>query len=166
MVAPSRVLLNPFHAGAPLGTCASAGAGGVLQIRGLRGNGGVAAVSSRAGPGRDVAVAVEPHGGDALGLGRVRSRELRFAVRVGADPREDVVAAEFEVARDLGDGDAAAASRERFLEDRDLRRGVGWGGWGGVGTVIVGPRRGRKDGSIRIALEDGVLGSGDASATR
>ena len=65
----------------------------------------------------------QPHRRNLLGLGRVPLGELGHAVRVGLDPREHVVAPELELLGDVRDGHLPAATRERALENLDLRGG-------------------------------------------
>ena len=65
----------------------------------------------------------EPHRRHLLGLGRVPLGEFGHAVRVGLDPREHVVAPELELLRDVRDGHLPSATRERALENLDLRGG-------------------------------------------
>ena len=123
-VAPRRVLTYPLYAGAPLGTCLAPGAlrryagprvvlAAVVAI-----DAADASSSRRSKSGRSRAAPSPPSRAGAGTAG-----EFGHAVRVGLDPREHVVAPELELLRDVRDGHLPSATRERALENLDLRGG-------------------------------------------
>ena len=101
----------------------------------------------------------QPHRRNLLGLGRVPLGELGHAVRVGLDPREHVVAPELELLGDVRDGHLPAATRERALENLDLRGGELGRDWYLRGRLL--DKRNTFDDVNAVATHIGANGTAD-----